>query len=142
MGRIQRHTTAENIWNAQALKHFIKEEITDAKELLWDIADNSVLGNMIKRQGPSKLNEEINDIRNALKKLAKREVMPLSLGISNMVIQTPSFNVNYEKVYSGEVTTLKTLEDLMKTIADKKNGDNKSHENNKNVENRLKTLEE
>ena len=54
-------------------------------------------------------------------------------------MQTPSFNVNCEKVYSGEiVTTLKTLEDSMKTFVDKKNGDNKSHENiNKNVENRL-----
>ena len=50
---MQRRTTAENIWNAQALKHFIKEEIPDAKELLWDGADNGVLGNMRKRQGPS-----------------------------------------------------------------------------------------
>ena len=31
---IQRRATAEYIWNAEALKHFIKDEITDAKELL------------------------------------------------------------------------------------------------------------
>ena len=70
--------------------------------------------------------------------------MPLLLGNSNMVMQTPSFNVNCEKVYSGEiVTTLKTLEDSMKTFVDKKNGDNKSQEKiNENVENRLRTLEE
>ena len=68
----QRRTTAENIWNAQALKHFIKEEITDAKELLWDVADNGVLGNMIKRQGPSKSTAEINDISNALRKKRKK----------------------------------------------------------------------
>ena len=86
---IQRRTTAEYIWNAEG-KHFIKEEITDAKEVLWDVADNGVLGNMIKRQGPSKSTAEINDISNALKKLAEREVMPLFLGTSNMVMQTPS----------------------------------------------------
>ena len=31
---IQRRTTAENIWKAQALKHFTNDEITDAKEIL------------------------------------------------------------------------------------------------------------
>ena len=125
------------------MKRFIKQEITYANELLWDVADNGVLGNMIKRQGPSKSTAEINDISNALKKLAEREVMPLFLGTSNMAMQTPSFNINCEKVYSGEiVTTLKTLEDSMKTVVDKKNGDNKNHENiNENVENCLKTLE-
>ena len=135
---IQRRTTAENIWNDEALKHFIIEEITDAKEFLWDVADNGVLGNMIKQRGPSKSTAEINDISNALQKLAEREVMRSS----NMVMQTPSFNVNCEKVYSGEiVTTLKTQEDSMKRFVVKKNGDNKSHENiNENVENRLKTL--
>ena len=114
---IQRRTTAENIWNDESLKQFIIEEITDAKEFLWDVADNGVLGNMIKRRGPSKSTAEINDISNALKKLAEREVMPLFLGTSNMVMQTPSFNVNCEKVYSGEIdTTLKTQEDSMKTF--------------------------
>ena len=48
---IQRRTTAEYIWNAEALKHFIKEEITDAKELLWDVADNGVLGEYDKTAG-------------------------------------------------------------------------------------------
>ena len=140
---IQRRTTAENIWNAQALKHFIKEEITDAKELLWDVVDNGVLGNMIKRQGPSKSTAEINDISHALKKLAEKEVMPLFLGTSNMVMQTPSSNVHDEKVYSGEIVkTLKTLEDSMKRFVVKKNEDNKNQVNNENVENHLKTLEE
>ena len=70
--------------------------------------------------------------------------MALFLGSSNMVMQTPSFNVNCEKAYSGEiVTTLKTQEVSMKTFVGKKNGDKKSHENiNENVEIRLKTIEE
>ena len=69
--------------------------------------------------------------------------MPLFLGTSNMVMQTPSFNVHDEKVYSGEIVkTLKTLEDFMKTFVVKKNEANKNQVNNENVENRLKTLEE
>ena len=111
--------------------------------MLWDVVNNDVLGKMIKRQGPSKSTAEINDISNALKKLAEKEVMPLFLGTSNMVMQTPSFNVNCEKAYSGEiVATLKTLEDSMKTFLDKNNRENNSHEDNDNVENRLKTLED
>ena len=50
---IQKRTTANNIWKTQALKHFTKEEITDAKEMLWDVGDKNILGKLIKRQGAS-----------------------------------------------------------------------------------------
>ena len=44
---IQRHTT-ENIWKAQAMKHFTNQEIANAKEIIWDVAAKSILGKIIK----------------------------------------------------------------------------------------------
>ena len=55
---MQRRTTAENIWKAIATKHFTKDEITDAKEALWDVGDSYALGKQIKRQGH--LNHQVN----------------------------------------------------------------------------------
>ena len=89
---IQRRTTAENIWKEEARKYFTKDELTDAKEILWDVADKTVLRKMIKRRETSKSNAEINDISNALKKFSENEVMPIFLGTSNMVMPTPLFN--------------------------------------------------
>ena len=51
----------------EALKHFTKDELTDAKVILWAVVNKTVLWKMIKHQGTSKSNAEINDISNALK---------------------------------------------------------------------------
>ena len=34
---VQRQTTPENVWKAQTIKKFLKEDITQAKELLWSV---------------------------------------------------------------------------------------------------------
>ena len=68
---MQRRTTAENIWKALAIKHFTKEEITDAKDAMWDVGDTNVLGKLIKRQGSPKSSSELDDISTALIKLAE-----------------------------------------------------------------------
>ena len=44
---IQRRTTAENVWKEKALKHFTKEELTEAKEIIWDLAGNDIIWNII-----------------------------------------------------------------------------------------------
>ena len=56
---IQRHVTPENIWKTQAATKFLKEEITDAKEILWRIIGESELGKMKKEARDNK-----NYIRN------------------------------------------------------------------------------
>ena len=89
---IKRRTTADKIWKAEALKHFSKEEITNAKSMLWDACDENVIGRMIRRQGPSKNNSEVDDISAALTLLAEGEVLPLFVGTSSMVMQTPSIS--------------------------------------------------
>ena len=46
---------------------------------------------------------EIDDISETLTNLAEKEVLPLCVGTSNMVMQIPSFNVNCEEVNIGAV---------------------------------------
>ena len=51
---IQRKVTPENIRKTQALKKFMDDEITQAKETLWRISGESVIGKISKRQDPNK----------------------------------------------------------------------------------------
>ena len=51
---IQRKTAPENIWKTQAITNFVSGEITEAKEILWRISGESILGKMVKRQGAAK----------------------------------------------------------------------------------------
>ena len=113
---IQRRTIAENIWKEEALKKFTKEELTEAKEMLWDVADKAVLGKMTKRQGPTKPILEINDICVALKTLSENKVMPIFICTCNMIMQTPLFNIDLME-NSNEViaNSLKILEDTVNT---------------------------
>ena len=55
-GNIQRRTTAENNWKEESLKKFTKEELTDAKEILWDVADESVFRKNAKTPRTNKTN--------------------------------------------------------------------------------------
>ena len=73
---IQGRTTPQNIWKEIAIKHFTKEEITDAKELLWDVAMEDIFGRKVNRKGESKSSSEIDDICNALTILSEKEVVP------------------------------------------------------------------
>ena len=65
------------------------EELTEAKEILWDVAGNDIIGKIIKHQGPTKSISEINDICIALKKLAENESMLLFLGTSKVLMEIP-----------------------------------------------------
>ena len=78
---IQRQIKPENLWKEQAVQRFFKEEITDAKEILWRTAGDSIIGKKILRKGTTKMVSEVNDICTALKLLSEKE--------STMVSQTP-----------------------------------------------------
>ena len=86
---IQRRTVTAKEWKEKAEKHFTEEEISDAKNILWDICDEKTIGKIIKRQGPSKKQSEITDIENALNSLAFKGEVPLFIASSSMVMRTP-----------------------------------------------------
>ena len=107
---IQRKTTAENIWKSQALSRFDNEEISAAKEELWKIVGEPLLGKSVKRQGPSKSKAELQDICYAMKKLSEGDVLPMFLGTSNMVVKTPVYNIDSDKCDNGMIANgLKVL---------------------------------
>ena len=86
---IQRQTTPGNLWKVQAVQRFLKEEITDAKEILWRTVGDSIIGKKILRKGPTKMVSEVNDICTAMKLLSEKVILPMFLGTSTMVSQTP-----------------------------------------------------
>ena len=96
---IQRQTTPENIWKTQAITKFVSGEITEAKEILWRISGESILGKMVKRQEAAKSQSEINEICAALKMLSEKDCMPMFLSTSNMVSQMPI----YKKVKQNQL---------------------------------------
>ena len=132
---MQRRTTAENIWKAIATKHFTKDEITDAKEALWDVGDSYALGKQIKRQGPSKSSSELDDISTALTILAEKKIIPLFITTSNMLMRTPSYNLNtHDADNDAVVNRLKLLEDSVNAFI----GNQCDH--NKELFNKYETL--
>ena len=46
----QRRTVPENIWKQCTLTHFTKDEITNAKNLLWEVSDESTLGTRLRAE--------------------------------------------------------------------------------------------
>ena len=68
------------------MKKFLKEDITQAKELLWSVCREGVLGKMVSRQGTTKTHSEVNDISAAMKVLSEKESLPMFL-----VSQTPIY---------------------------------------------------
>ena len=133
---IQRRTIASGIWKAEATKHFTQEEITNAKNLLWDACDENIIGKLINRQGGNKSQTEIDDIETALSKLAEKQVMPLYVATSTMVIQNPKAN---------EIITCPNFEEIKKQIdkLDKKYDRtvSKTDQGSKKVEEVLKRLD-
>ena len=99
---IERKTTYENIWKPQAFSRFDKEEISAAKEELWKIVGDPLLGKSVKRQGPSKSKAELQGICYAMKKLSEGDVLPMFPGTSNMVIKTSVYNIDSDK-YDGAI---------------------------------------
>ena len=86
---IQRRTTPSKEWKEKALIHFNDEEISNAKNLLWDVSNEEIIGKKVNRQGPSKQESEINVIELALNALAEEEKIALFVASSSTVMQTP-----------------------------------------------------
>ena len=87
-----RKTTAKDVWKGLALKNFTGEEVTSAKNLLWEVCGEEVLGKTTRRQGGSKQKSEIEDICSALDKLSEKQVMPIFIATSKMIQSTPSLH--------------------------------------------------
>ena len=78
------------MWKQEVLANFTVEEITNAKNILWDVANtNDLLGRNIVRKGDSKSTSEVNDICGALKTLSEKQKMPIFIATSTMVMQSP-----------------------------------------------------
>ena len=109
-----RKTTAKDVWKGLALKNFTGEEVTAAKDLLWDVCDENVIGKTTRRQGGSKQKSEIEDICSAFDKLSEKQMLPIFIATSKMMQRTPSLNddngmTNY---YSFE----KKLQDINESL--------------------------
>ena len=114
---IHRKSTPENIWKMHAVNKFVSEEITEAKELLWRTADESIVGKLVKRQGANKGVSEINDICSALKLLSEKDSLPMFLGTSIMVAQTPVYSFSSPDNDSSVLDNrLKTIEESIKSL--------------------------
>ena len=86
----KRRTIPEDSWKQQVFANFTAEEITNVKNILWDVANtNDLLGRNIARKGDSKSISEINDICGALKTLSEKQKMPVFIATSTMVMQSP-----------------------------------------------------
>ena len=85
---IQKRTTADNIWKSQAVAKFTSTEIITAKDELWQIAGESALGKIVKRQGTSKSTSEVNDICVAFNNLAENETSRMFIGTGEMILQS------------------------------------------------------
>ena len=118
---IHRKTTPDNIWKDQAIKRFSKEEISDAKILLWKTCDQETVGKMVKRQGSSKTKSELNDISDAFKSISEKDSVPVVIGTSDMVALTPIYISHPTEGDPSEVNNrLKTIEESMNTMLETK----------------------
>ncbi len=141
---VQRRTSTAKEWKENAVKHFTTEEITDAKNMLWDTCDESIIGKLTNRQGTSKEISEINDIERAINSLVEKEVMPLFIATTNMVMRTP------QGLAISTQPALKDIEDTMEAVMNKNNAQNdkkhdkvisKSEQGNKRIDDMIKRLD-
>lgn len=117
---IQRKQHPDNNWKTEGVKKFAKQEIEGAKEGLWRVAGESILGKLVKRQGNSKSTSEMNDICMALRTLAEKDAMPMFLCTSGMVAQTPIFGSDYESDFNGKLNNIdKSLNKIVNMISTK-----------------------
>ena len=99
---IQRKKHAEDIWKVQAEKRFLKEEITEAKEVLWRTMGEEVLGKIVRRKGNLKCSTELSDISAAMKTLSEKDLVPLFLCTSTMIARTPVYELDPENECNTE----------------------------------------
>ena len=111
---IQRMTTPENIWKAQAVSHFTTEEISTAKSEMWSRCGEQKLGKLIRGQGSSKTKAELDDMSAAFKSLAENDMLPLFIASSETLRRTPIFNVDLTNNTNDAIATrLKILEETI-----------------------------
>ena len=96
----------------------------------------------MRRQGQSKQQSDINDIANALDKLAEKKRMPIFVGSSSMVLQTPKSRSNISQIQNIE----ETVDAVIKRRIDVSNKKHdrmiaKSETGNKKMDEILKRLE-
>ena len=121
---------------------FTSTEIT-AKDELWKIAGESFLGKIVKHQGTFKSTTEINDICVAFNKLAENETLLVFIGTGEMILQTPVFDVDSEKVDNGIITNnMRVLEESVSSLIEKFQDNIIPHTDNKMMASHLTSLEE
>ena len=138
----QRRTIASNLWKKEATKHFTDEEIKNAKNRLWEVCGETDIGRLIRRQGQSRKQSEIDDIESALSTLAARKKMPVFLATSSMVMQAPKPNSNISDIQNME----EVIDSVVRRridVSDKKHDRaiSRTEAGNKKLEDVLKRLE-
>ena len=114
---IQRKSATDQLWRQQALSKFVDGEIVEAKNALWSIIDEEIVGRNIPRKGDSKIITEINDIAQAMKKLDEAGKTPLFMATSTMVKNAPIMKATKEVPDIGDVVNnVKVLEDSMNSF--------------------------
>ena len=119
---LKRRTIPINTWKEDAIRYFTEDEIADAKSMLWDVCDESMIGRMVKRQGQSKTTSEINDICNALSALSDNARVPLFIATSTMIMQLPKDdpeNVTIQSIEDAMERQIKKQTDLLARNHDK-----------------------
>ena len=113
---IKRKQHPEKIWKDEAVKKFTKQEITDAKEMLWRVSGEESIGEMTRRQGQSKTTSEMNDICAALKTLSEKDSIPMFLCTSGMIAETSLFESPQLTIRTKETEQLKHIDESIGSI--------------------------
>ena len=115
----QRRTSPEDLWKNTALKHFSAEEITNAKNTLWEVAKEGTLERNIGRKGESKSTSELNDICEAFKILSEKQVMPTFISTSTMILQSPPLESAEDQKLCTLSIKLDTIEESLEKFSKK-----------------------
>ena len=89
---LQLGTTGKELLINQAKARFTHNEIVQAKTLLFDCADNNVIGQITIRNRVNKELLTLKDLVEAMEKLNEAEKMPLLMSSSQMMRDTPVYN--------------------------------------------------
>ena len=125
----QRRTLPADIWKNAALKYFTAEEITNTKNILWDVAKDAILGRNIGRKGDSKSASEMNDICEALKIMSEKQVMPIFMSTSTMMLQSPQNEIAGDQTLCAMGIKLDTIGESLENFSKKlSEQSNKNHD--------------
>ena len=102
---VQQKSTPPNIWLAQAASSFCDDEVEIAKAALWKAASNrlDIIGDVVSRRNPDRIERNLNDIHTAMKALKEANAIPLILCSSSMVRTFPAFHCDKNTSDIGDV---------------------------------------